>query len=181
MSNLFIPILLGTARKGRQSEKVANYVLEQVKKADIGTELMDVREFSTQDTIPSWEENMRANQWKETIVKANALIIVSPEYNHSIPGELKIALDTLYEEYKNKPVAICSVSRGPLGGARMVENILPILAAFQMIYVNNPVRFANVEELFNEEGQILDKKYDERVTKMLEELTKITNAYQSQK
>lgn len=175
MNQYFIPILLGTARQGRQSEKVAKYILEQVKKAEIGTELIDVREFTTQDTIPSWIENMRANHWAEVVKKADALIIVSPEYNHSFPGELKIALDTLFQEYKNKPVAVCGVSKGGLGGARMVENLLPVLAAFQMFYINSPVYFSKVEELFDEQGTILDDSYDKKVERMLTEIRSVLN------
>lgn len=61
------------------------------------------------------------------MTRADGLVIVSPEYNHGYPGEMKLMLDQLYKEYNRKPVGICGVSSGALGGARMVEQLRLIL------------------------------------------------------
>ena len=117
---MYIPVILGTAREGRQSEKVATFIYGLAQKAGLETEIVDIREYriaATDNTgnIP------HAQKWREKIIRADGMIIVSPEYNHTYPGELKMFLDMLYKEYARKPVALCGVSNGPWGGTRGVQ------------------------------------------------------------
>jgi NAD(P)H-dependent FMN reductase len=63
---------------------------------------------------------------------ADGFIIVSPEYNHSYPGELKMLLDMLFSQYAHKPVGICGVSSGAWGGTRMVEQLRLVCLAFHL-------------------------------------------------
>jgi NAD(P)H-dependent FMN reductase len=100
---MYFPIILGTARKGRQSEKVAKFMVSQTKKAGFKTKLVDVRDYRIQATNNKGELK-ESKKLKSIVEKADGLIIVSPEYNHSYPGELKMMLDMLYNEYKHKPV-----------------------------------------------------------------------------
>jgi NAD(P)H-dependent FMN reductase len=64
--------------------------------------------------------------------EADALIFVVPEYNHSFPGLLKHVLDTNLKEYIHKAAGVCGVSAGPFGGARMIQNFLPVLREVRM-------------------------------------------------
>lgn len=169
-NKLFIPVILGTARKDRQSEKAAKYVLEETKKAGIDTELVDVRDHVTGETIPAWVDDERTTKWRELVSRADGFIIVVPEYNHGYPGELKMLLDMAYKEYNRKPVGLCGVAGGGLGGARVVENIRPILVEFELVSTRNAVYFSNVGELFNEQGEIQDESYGERMETFFEEL-----------
>jgi NAD(P)H-dependent FMN reductase len=102
--------------------------------------------------------------------KADGLVIVTPEYNHGYPGPLKEMLDALYDEYAKKPVAVCGVSSGGLGGARVVEQIRQVAITLKLVPISEAVYFSNCRELFNEDGSIKDPSYDERCTKMFEEL-----------
>ncbi|MEO8637455.1 MAG: NADPH-dependent FMN reductase [Candidatus Taylorbacteria bacterium] len=168
---MYIPILLGTARKGRFSEKVAHYILPRIqKRKDIETELIDVRDHLFGRTIPSWEDDPKVTRWREIAKRAEGFIIVSPEYNHGFPGELKIILDSAYGEYKRKPVAVAAVSNGIFGGARMVELLIHVFRKLGLVVSLNTLYFGNVEELFDKKGNILDKKYDERVEKFIDDL-----------
>jgi len=168
---LFIPVLLGTAREGRVSEKVARYVYGQVEQyPGIATEFIDIADHLTERTVPSWEEHEQVSWWREKIATADGLIIVSPEYNHSYPGELKLLLDKILPEYKHKPIAVCSASNGPWGGARMVENLWGLLVRLGGVPVFPAVYFPGIKELFDEAGAIRDAEYDERVRGMLDEL-----------
>src|SRR5947207_15351957 len=91
--SLFIPVILGTARQGRMSEHVARFVHGEVLKRDgVATELIDVRAlpFPTTDA----GEAIKNPVFSATIARADALVIVTPEYNHGYPGLLKHALDT---------------------------------------------------------------------------------------
>src|SRR6266700_1158396 len=102
---LFIRIILGTARRGRQSENVARFVFEQTKtRKDIETELIDVCKLPMR--LDEAEDQMKDPTYSATIERCDGLIIVTPEYNHGYPGLLKHALDMNLEEYIHKTVGI---------------------------------------------------------------------------
>ncbi len=171
MTNLNIPIILGTARKGRQSDKVANYVLSKAKEYGFESQLIDVKDFQKDNfTVPAWEPQAKDEAWRKIAQSADAFIFVLPEYNHGYPGEFKLLLDKLYEEYNHKPVGLCGVSGGRLGGARVVEHIKPVLIELQMLPIYISLNFSNIQALFDEEGNITDNKFEDRVTKFFDEL-----------
>lgn len=168
---MFIPVVLGTAREGRFSEKVAKFVLEQVKAKGIESEILDVRDYR----IPASNNNGEIPEAKKLaghINRADSLIIICPEYNHGYPGELKMMLDMLYEEYSGKKVALCGVSMSDLGGARGLEQLKLTLTAFSMNIIVQTVYFAKVRELFDEAGGIKDQSYIKKVTGIIEALQK---------
>jgi NAD(P)H-dependent FMN reductase len=167
---MYIPVILGTAREGRKSENVAKYVVEEVKAAGIDTELLDVRDYR----LPATNKNVDTPQAKKLsaiISKADGLIVVTPEYNHGYPGELKMMIDMLRDEYAKKPVGLCGVSAGPLGGARVVDLIKPVFVELHMTNIREALYFPLVDSLFDDKGVLKDKKaYAPRVKAFLEEL-----------
>lgn len=166
---LFLPIILGTARQGRESEHVAHFVFEQTKKrARVETELIDVRNLPMR--LDNAGEQMKDPAFSATIERCDGLIIVTPEYNHGYPGLLKHALDMNLKEYIHKAVGICGVSAGPMGGARVIENLLPVMRELGLVAVFEDVNFGHVGKLFDEEGKLLDQNYIQRVDKFLNEL-----------
>jgi len=166
---LFIPLILGTARQGRQSEHVARFVFEQTKKrAGMETELIDVRALPMR--LDDAGEQMKDAKFASTIERCDGLIIVTPEYNHSFPGLLKHALDMNLKEYIHKAVGICGVSAGPLGGARAIENLLPVMRELGLVTIFEDVNFGNVGTLFDERGNLLDQNFIRRVDSFLNEL-----------
>jgi NAD(P)H-dependent FMN reductase len=166
---LFIPIILGTARQGRESEHAANFVFEQTKKrAGVETELIDVRKLPMR--LDDAGEQMKDPAFSSTVARCDGLIIVSPEYNHSFPGLLKHALDMNLKEYIHKAVGICGVSAGPLGGARMIENLLPVMRELGLVTIFEDVNFGKVGILFDERGALLDENFVRRVDAFLNEL-----------
>ena len=168
MDKLFVPVILGTARDGRESEKVANFVLAETKKFGFETELIDVKNWMSSAT---WQNKKEINdKLADTIKRADGYAIVSPEYNHGYPGELKMFLDNFYKEYFYKPLAICGVSVGNLGGARMVEQLRLVSIELHMIPIREAVYFSGVKTLFDENGNIKDASYSERMQTALKEL-----------
>ena len=168
-----ISIILGTARKGRQSEKVAKYLLKKVKNNGFESEIIDVRDYRLEAT-DNTQETEKAKKFGLKIENSDAIIIVSPEYNHSYPGELKMMLDMIYNQYKGKPAGLCGVSSGDFGGARAVEHLKPIIVNFGMIVIKEVLYFPNVEELFDENSNISEdseETYEKRVKKFLDMLT----------
>jgi NAD(P)H-dependent FMN reductase len=75
------------------------------------------------------------------------------------------------EEYIHKAVGICGVSAGPFGGARMTENLLPVLRELGLVAIFEDVNFGSVNKLFDpSSGEIVDTKFIQRVDKFLDEL-----------
>jgi NAD(P)H-dependent FMN reductase len=95
---LFIPVILGTTRKGRASENVAKFVYGEVqKRTEVESELIDICElaFATDDA----GEAIKLARFSEIVERADGLILVVPEYNHGYPGLLKHVLDSNLKEY----------------------------------------------------------------------------------
>src|ERR1700681_190303 len=166
---LFIPVILGTPRQGRRSEHPAHLVLEETKKrAGVETQLIDVRTLHMR--LDDAGEEMKDPAFSATVERADALILIVPEYNHGYPGLLKHALDMNLKEYIHKAVGICGVSAGPFGGARAIENLLPVMRELGLVTIFEDVNFGNVGNLFDEQGNLLDQNYVRRVNKFLDEL-----------
>ena len=166
---LFIPIFLGTSRRGRQSENVARFVFEQTRKrSGVETELIDVCALPMK--LDDAGEQMKDPTFSATIQRCDGLIIVTPEYNHGYPGLLKHALDMNLTEYVHKAVGICGVSAGPFGGARVIEALLPVMRELGLVTIFWDVNFGNVQKLFDEQGKLLDRGYERRFDRFLSEL-----------
>jgi NAD(P)H-dependent FMN reductase len=166
---LFIPVVLGTTRKGRASENVARFVFEEVKKRDgVETELIDLRDlkFTSEDA----GESIKDVVFSRTVERADGLVLVVPEYNHGYPGLLKHALDTNLKEYIHKAVGVCGVSAGGFGGTRMIENLLPVLRELGLVTIFWDGNFSSAHKIFDESGALLDLAYVKRIDQFLKEL-----------
>jgi NAD(P)H-dependent FMN reductase len=166
---LFIPVILGTARQGRESEHAARFVFEQTKKREnVETEFIDVRTLPMK--LDDAGEQMKDPKFSTTVERCDGLIIVTPEYNHSFPGLLKHALDMNLKEYIHKAVGICGVSAGGFGGARVIESLLPVMRELGLVTIFEDVNFAKIGSLFDERGNLLDQNFVRRVDGFLNEL-----------
>ncbi len=166
---LFIPVILGTTRKGRFSEPVARFVLEQVRKrAGVETTLVDIKELRL--PVDDAGEALKDPSFSALVMRADALILVVPEYNHGYPGLLKHALDTNLKEYIHKAVGICGVSAGGFGGARVIESLLPVMRELGLVTIFWDGNFSNCQSLFDTNGSIKDQSYVGRIDKFLAEL-----------
>ncbi|MDT5157064.1 MAG: hypothetical protein QOC99_1027 [Acidobacteriota bacterium] len=166
---LFIPVILGTVRQGRMSEHVARFVFDELgKRAGVETELIDIRElqFLTSDEGGA----VKDRKFSETVARADALVLVVPEYNHGYPGLLKHALDTNLSEYIHKAVGICGVSAGPSGGTRVIENLLPVMRELGLVTIFWDGNFSSVQNVFDASGKLLDGAYVRRLEKFFKEL-----------
>lgn len=166
---LFIPVILGTTRQGRMSEHVARLVFEEFgKRKGVETELIDIRDlnFDTSDA----GEAIKDPKFSATIARADALILVAPEYNHGYPGMLKHVLDTNLKEYIHKAVGICGVSAGPFGGTRVIENLLPVMRELGLVTIFWDGNFSSVHKVFDSAGKLLDTAHVRRLEKFFAEL-----------
>lgn len=167
--SIFIPVILGTSRQGRMSEYVAKFVVEEVAKREkLETALIDIRKISLPTTDAG--ESIKDPEFSATVMRADALIVVVPEYNHGYPGLLKHVLDTNLKEYIHKAVGICGVSSGPFGGTRAIGNLLPVMRELGLVTIFWDGNFSNVQKTFDASGKLLDEAYIQRLDKFLKEL-----------
>lgn len=169
MTSLFIPLILGTTRKGRRSEHAARFVFEETKKrSGVETQFVDIRDIPMR--LDDAGEQMKDAGFSSLVTRADGLILVVPEYNHGYPGLLKHALDMNLEEYIHKAVGICGVSAGSFGGARVIEALLPVMRELGLVTTFNDVNFGYAGKIFGEDGKLLDQSFVGRTAKFLDEL-----------
>lgn len=170
-TKLFIPVILGTNRQGRESEKVARLISGVIgKREDIETRLFDVRDFEMPSDDYGQSLKDRFPEYKEAATRADGFIIVAPEYNRGYPGILKSVLDILLREYVHKAAGLVGVSSGSFGGARVVENLLPVVRELGLTATFTSLHFAKAGELFDERGNLKDESYYRKIDNFLEEL-----------
>jgi NAD(P)H-dependent FMN reductase len=170
-SKLFLPIILGTNRKERKSAFVAEWLKREMSKnAAIETRLFDVKDFALPLDDYGTVISDAFPEWKEAVIRADGLVIVTPEYNHGYPGALKSVLDLLLKEYIHKSVALVGVSAGPWGGTRVVEAMVPMVRELGLTVTFSDLNFPFVQDKFDENGALLDKAYEHRASGFLAEL-----------
>ncbi|HEV8591339.1 MAG TPA: NADPH-dependent FMN reductase, partial [Pyrinomonadaceae bacterium] len=166
-----IPILLGTPRKNRESENVANWVCGKMRERDdIETYLFDVCDFNLPQDHYGQEIKDQFPEWRDAIIAADGLVIVTPEYNHGYPGALKSVLDLLLKEYIHKAVAFVGVSASPWGGTRVIEACVPMVRELGLAVTFTDLNFPKVASKFDDEGRLLDDAYEKRVQDFIDEL-----------
>src|SRR5215510_4517444 len=167
---LFIPVVLGTVRKGRTSENLAKFVFEQVKQRDgVETELIDIGELKFPGDDAG--EQIKDTEFSSTCERADGLVLVVPEYNHGYPGMLKHVLDSNLKEYIHKAVGICGVSAGSFGGTRVIQNLLPVMRELGLVTIFWDGNFSGAQSLFDESGEIKDRPtHEKRIDTFLGEL-----------
>jgi NAD(P)H-dependent FMN reductase len=147
-----IGIIIGTTRPGRFADVPTNWLMEIAsKRDDVDFEVVDLRDFP----LPFFEEpgspvyvpmqNEIGKAWGAKMQSLDGYVFVTAEYNHSISGALKNALDYAYREYNRKAASF--LAYGGSGGARAVEHLRGILAELQVASLKFPVHIGMAEML----------------------------------
>ena len=171
MDQLNIPVLLGTNRKARNSAFVAKWLISEIdKRPEIRTRLFDVADFALPHDDYGQGLKDRFPEWRDAIIEADGVVIVSPEYNHGYPGALKAVLDLLQREYVHKSVAFVGVSAGAWGGTRMIEALVVTCRELGLAVTFTDLNFPFVQKTFDAQGNLLDHAFDKRVKDFLDEL-----------
>jgi chromate reductase len=143
------------------------------------------------DQIPLFNQDDEANphpkvtEFKQRIRSADAILIVTPEYNYSVPGVLKNAIDAASRPYGDsawtgKPVAIMGASVGTIGTARAQYHLRQMFVFLNMYPVNQPeVMVANAHKHFDPNGKLTDETAQKLVRQLLQELVNWTRKVQS--
>jgi NAD(P)H-dependent FMN reductase len=166
---LNIPVILGTSRKGRLSEHAARFVCRELEKRDgVRTELIDIGRLMHQ--LDDNGQGTADTAFAASMAQADAIVIVTPEYNHAMPGLLKHVLDSCLKEYIHKAAGIVAVSAGPFGGTRVIETSLPVLRELGLVTIFWDVNVGSVAKVFDENGTLVDPAFVRRTDKFLSEL-----------
>ncbi len=177
-SKLKLGIILRTTRPGRLGETISEWTAGlAAKRSDAAFELVDLREYP----LPFFEEKLPplyapsqhpvAQRWAAKMAELDGYLFVTAEYNHSLSGVLKNALDYLGAETHRKPATF--VGYGSAGGARAVEHLRGILAEMQVATLKHALHIGRTEMLglLREGKTMADFPYlDELAAPMFDEL-----------
>src|SRR3954467_13694137 len=158
-----VGIILGSTRPGRNGEAVAKWVFENAsKRTDAEYELVDIAEYNLplldEPVPPSMGQYSKdhTKRWAAKIASFDAFVFVTPEYNHSINGALKNAIDFLFAEWNNKAAGF--VSYGSAFGVRAVEHLRGVCGEIKIADVRSQVMLS----LFTDFENYSQFKPDER-------------------
>lgn len=145
-----IAVIISTTRETRFGEKPAQWIVEKAREhGGMEIELIDLRDFNlpffNEVASNAWAPSQDPNvvKWQKKVAEFDGYIFVTAEYNRSIPGVLKNALDQAYVEWNRKPMAV--VGYGGTGGARAVEHLRTIGIELQMVPVRAGVHIGGGE------------------------------------
>ena len=181
-----IPIILGSTRRDRKSSRVATFITNKLHATGrVEPQLIDLAELN----LPIMEERLRMRKdpppgltgFADAVRNADALVVVTPEYNNGYPGVLKNALDYLLPEYKRKPVGIVTVSSGDFGGVNALAQLRHIFLHMGAIPVPARLPIQRVQDSFGEDGSPADPAYHKRADSFISELLWLTEAVAERK
>lgn len=172
-STLSIPVVLGSVRPNRLSERPARLIAERLTALGHQAPLLDLRELNLpmyglsteQEALPS------VVTLQEAAASADGMVWLTPEYNHSFTSVVKNAIDYLHAEIRRKPVAVCGLSGGNLGGARAVEQLKLVAIEMHALPIRDSVYFSDARRIFDDRGALQRTEYLARIDDMLAELT----------
>ena len=169
---LYIPVVLGSVRPERRSYRPALLLGERITAAGHETELLDLRELDLPmyGLDPDAGASSGVTALRAAIEHADAVVWLTPEYNHGYSSPIKNAIDYLHAEPRRKPMAVCGLSGGQLGGARAVEQLKLVLIELHGLPIRDSVYFSDAANLFDAEGTLLVPAFARRIDDMLGEL-----------
>lgn len=174
---LVIKVILGSTRPERFGIQPAKWLMEQAKSIEGAQfELVDLAEVNLplldEPLPPSRHQysKQHTKAWSEVIDGADGFVLVTAEYNHSIPAALKNAIDFVWREWNYKPVSFVSYGSAA-GGARAVEHLRGVAAELKMFDLREQILLPNFYHNLDEHGQYkFDGHQAESAKAMLEQL-----------
>ncbi len=173
---LNIVVFYGSVRSARQGIKAARFVVSQCRARGHQVVLVDPLEYP----LPLIDKMYKEYDPSEApdvlqglarvIIPADAYIVVSGEYNHTVPPALTNLLDHFLEEYFWKPSAIVCYSAGPFGGVRAAMTLRAMLAEMGMASIPSILPIPRVQNAFADDGTPLDDSYTRRAGRFMTEL-----------
>lgn len=157
-----ISIISSSIRSGRKSHNVALYFQSYMNENRLANvEILDLASYN----FPIFEERLQNQsnpsllslEFKNKIINSDGILIVTPEYNGSIPASLKNVIDLLYEEWHRKPIAFSTVSSGDFGGLQALTHLQFIFWKVRAWTFTSNFPVSKVQDKFDDLGNPTDK------------------------
>ena len=181
-----VAVLYGSTRSERQGIKAAKFVVNSVNKRGNEAILLDALEIDLPFLDKMYKElgddaPMNMKQTAETLKNADGILVISGEWNHSIPPALKNLMDHFQSEYHWKPSGIITYSAGPFGGVRVAPHLRAITGELGMPSISSMFPISKVGSSFDERGNALDDAYPRRIKRFLEEFEWYMEAFKARR
>jgi NAD(P)H-dependent FMN reductase len=182
----YVPVIIGSIRRGRKSPLAARFIVERLKgSGKFEPDLIDLAEYD----LPIMEERQRYRddsppavvEMGAKLARADAIVVVSPEYNGGYPGVLKNALDYFLPEYKRKPIGIVTVSEGDFGGISAMAQLRLIFLHMGAYPVAHRMSVSRVQDAFDDNDKAKDPLLDKAAKAFTAELLWLTEALTAKK
>lgn len=171
-----IAVFYGSVRSKRQGIKAARFICNQCRERGYEVTLIDPLEYQ----LPFLDKMYKEYKPEQAprvlqdlagiIIPADAYIVVSGEYNHTVPPALANLMDHFLEEYFQKPSAIMSYSAGPFGGVRAAMTLRAMLAELGTSSIPSILPVPRVQDAFDDDGTPADEAWPRRAARFLDEL-----------
>jgi len=178
-----LQVLVGSTRPSRAADKVVPWVTSRAALHEaFDAEVLDLRDWP----LPMFGEHMGSvgdpsdptysdqvvRRWNRKIAEADAYLVITPEYNHSVPGELKNAIDSVFVSFafRNKPMAMVGYSSGVGGGIRAIEHLAQIAVEVEAAPLRSTVVLPFVDKVFGEDGEPSDVATEVSLQILLDDL-----------
>jgi NAD(P)H-dependent FMN reductase len=178
-----LPVIVGSTRPTRAADKVAPWVTGRAELHEaFDTEVLDLRDWplpmfgehvgSIGDRADPSYSDERVRAWNRKIAEADAYLVITPEYNHSIPGELKNAIDSVFVSFafRNKPLAMVGYSGGVGGGIRAIEHLVQVAVEVEAAPLRSTVILPFVDKQFDADGRPTDPATEVSMQILLDDL-----------
>jgi NAD(P)H-dependent FMN reductase len=176
-------VMVGSTRPGRLADRVLPWLMSRTAVHDaFDAELADLRDWP----LPIFAEHMGTigdladptysepivRAWNKKVKEADAFIVLTPEYNHSVPAVLKNAIDSVWLSFgfRNKPVAAVGYSNGVGGGIRAIEHLAHVFLEAEAVPLRNTVVIPFAGAAFDDKGEPVGTETDIRLQVMLDDL-----------
>ena len=182
-----IAVIYGSNRSDRQGIKSAKFIIHKLNERDMQIEFIDNQKYplpfldKMHKEYPSGLAPDTMEQIHRILKASDGFVIVSGEYNHSIPAVLKNLLDHFQSEYYFKPSAIVSYSAGRFGGMRVAMHLRAVLAELGMPAIPSIFPISNIYSSINQNGMAIEEKYDNNIKRFLDEFLWYVNALKVQR
>jgi NAD(P)H-dependent FMN reductase len=161
-----LQIIIGSTRPGRAADQVAPWVIDRTRAhGGFDVDVLDLRDWPLPIFAEHWGSIGDFNDptysmpivraWNRKIKEADAYLVITPEYNHSVPGVLKNAIDSVFVSFafRNKPLVAVGYSGGISGGVRAIEHLAQIAIEAEMVPLRTAIVIPQVAEAFGEAGK----------------------------
>lgn len=156
-----VKVIVGSVRTGRVGKQVADWVMKKARAYDgrLEFELVDLKKVNLpflDEPVPARMSDRYVHEhtkrWSRMMKEADALVLVTPEYNHGYPAALKNAIDFLYSEWEGMPVAL--VGYGAKGATQAIRQLREVLNAVGMKVLEDPLGIDLVWEALDKDGNV---------------------------